>query len=194
MSLKNTKSYENLQKALAGESMARNKYTYFAQAAKANGDDEIAAAFEQMAKNEMMHAKFWFEQLYGKPTNTQECLMQAAQGEYDEWHDMYPEFAQQAREDGLEDLAVMFEKVAAIERSHEKRFMTLLAKMSQSTAPTPNTPAAETAAPKAAARPVPQKKRHGYRCQFCGAIFDDHQDVCDTCGAIGACEFIEYYE
>ncbi len=190
MSLKNTKTYENLQKALAGESIARNKYTYFAQAAKANGQEEIATAFEQMAKNEMMHAKFWFEQLHGKPTNTQECLMQAAQGEYHEWHDMYPEFAQQAREDGLNDLATMFEKVAAIERSHEKRFMTLLAKMSQPAAPAQT----EAAAPKVPATPAPQTKRHGYRCQFCGAIFDDRPDVCDTCGAIGAFEFIEYYE
>ena len=121
MDLKNSKTAENLRKALAGESMARNKYTYFAQAARANGDDEIADAFEQMAKNEMMHAKFWFEQLYGRPDNTQKCLMQAAHGEYSEWHDMYPDFARQAREEGLEDIAVMFEKVAAIERSHENR-------------------------------------------------------------------------
>ena len=92
MSIEHTKTAENLRKALAGESIARNKYTYFAQAARANGDEEIAAAFEQMAKNEMMHAKFWFEQLYGKPSDTKECLTQAAQGEYNEWHDMYPDF------------------------------------------------------------------------------------------------------
>ena len=110
MSIEHTKTAENLRKALAGESIARNKYTYFAQAAQANGDEEVAAAFEQMAKNEMMHAKFWFEQLYGKPSDTKECLAQAAQGEYSEWHDMYPDFARQAREEGLEELAVMFEK------------------------------------------------------------------------------------
>ena len=99
MDIKDTKTAENLRKALAGESIARNKYTYFAQAARASGDEEAAAAFEQMAKNEMMHAKFWFELLYGKPGDTRECLTQAAMGEYSEWHDMYPDFAAQAREE-----------------------------------------------------------------------------------------------
>ena len=131
MDIKGTQTAENLRKALAGESIARNKYTYFAMAARANGDEEVAAAFEQMARNEMTHAKFWFEQLYGKPTSTKDCLTQAAMGEYSEWHDMYPAFAAQARAEGLEDIAAMFEKVAAIERSHEGRFMTLLARLSQ---------------------------------------------------------------
>ena len=88
MDIKGTQTAENLRKALAGESIARNKYTYFAMAARANGDEEMAAAFEQMAQNEMMHARFWFELLYGKPTDTKECLTQAAMGEYGEWHDM----------------------------------------------------------------------------------------------------------
>lgn len=182
------KTMENLHKALAGESIARNKYTYFAQAARANGDDEIADAFEQMAKNEMMHAKFWFEQLFGKPTDTQDCLIQAAQGEYSEWHDMYPDFARQAREDGMENLALMFEKVAAIERSHEKRFMTLLAKLNKQPEPQ-----ASVAVPKEEEK-VPPQKRHGYRCLFCGAISPERPDVCSTCEAIGSFEFIEYYE
>ena len=103
MNLKDSKTRENLLKALAGESIARNKYTYFAQAARQSGSEEIGEAFEQMAKNEMMHARFWFEALYGKPGTPGECLMQAAQGEYGEWHDMYPGFARQAREEGLED-------------------------------------------------------------------------------------------
>ena len=107
MDIKNTQTAENLRKALAGESIARNKYTYFAQAAQAAGEEEIAAAFEQMAKNEMMHAKFWFELLYGRPADPKECLTQAAMGEYSEWHDMYPGFAAQAREEGLEEIALM---------------------------------------------------------------------------------------
>ena len=107
MELKHSKTEANLQKALAGESIARNKYTYFAQAARENGQPEIAAAFEQMAQNEMMHAKFWFERLYGKPGDVKECLTQAAQGEYAEWREMYPAFAQQAREEVMEDLGVM---------------------------------------------------------------------------------------
>lgn len=178
MDLKNTKTAENLQKALAGESIARNKYTYFAQVARTNGKEEIAAAFERMAKNEMMHARLWFEQLFGTPADTKECLMQAAQGEYDEWFRMYPEFARQAREEGLEDLAAMFMRVAAIERSHEKEFLTLLSKLSG--------PQAEA--------PAPKQKKSGYRCQFCGAIFDERPDVCDTCQAIGAFEYVEYWE
>ena len=188
MEFKDTKTAENLRKALAGESIARNKYTFYAQAARANGDDEVAAAFEQLAKNEMMHAKFWFERLFGKPGETKDCLLKSAQGEYDEWHDMYPSFAQQAREDGLEDLAVMFEKVAAIERSHEKRFLTLLAKMSA----TPEGPAEPADVPQK--RPAPPQKKKGYRCQFCGAIFEERPDVCDTCEAIGAFEYVEYFE
>lgn len=180
MGLEHTKTAENLHKALAGESIARNKYTFFAQAARDNGNEEVAAAFEQMAKNEMMHAKFWFEQLFGKPGDIKDCLTKAAQGEYKEWHDMYPEFARQAREDGLEELAVMFEKVAAIERSHEKRFMTLLTKLAA-----PGEVLEEA--------PAPPEKKEGYRCQFCGAVFERRPDVCDTCGAIGAFEYAEYY-
>ena len=186
MALEHTKTAENLQKALAGESMARNKYTYFAQAARDNGDDEIAEAFEQMAKNEMMHARFWFELLYGKPTDTKECLTQAAMGEYSEWHDMYPNFAAQAREEGLEDIAVMFEKVSAIEQNHESRFMTLLAQLSQIAPEQARAPASEESAPR--------KKKTGYRCQFCGAVFEDRPDLCDVCQAIGAFELVEYYE
>ena len=186
MPLKGTKTEENLLKALAGESIARNKYTYYAQVARENGDTHIAEAFEQMAKNEMMHARFWFEALYGKPESTDACLMQAAQGEYSEWHDMYPAFAGQARADGLEELAVMFEKVAAIERSHENRFLTLLAKR--------NSAGQEAPALQTPAKPAPKEKREGWRCQFCGAVFQKRPDVCGVCKAIGAFEYVEYYE
>ena len=131
MNLAGTKTAENLQTALAGESIARNKYSYFAQTARSNGDEEVAAAFERMAKNEMMHARFWYEQLFGTPGDTEECLEQAAQGECDEWSRMYPEFARQAREEGLEELALMFMRVAAIERGHEREFRSLLSRLTQ---------------------------------------------------------------
>ncbi len=173
MNLAGTKTAENLQTALAGESIARNKYSYFAQTARSNGDEEVAAAFERMAKNEMMHARFWYEQLFGTPGDTEECLEQAAQGECDEWSRMYPEFARQAREEGLEELALMFMRVAAIERGHEREFRSLLSRLTQ--------PEAEAA-------------KSGYRCQFCGAIFEDRPDVCGTCRAAGAFEYIEYVE
>lgn len=185
MGLKNTKTEENLRKALAGESIARNKYTYFAEIARKNGDTEVADAFEQMARNEMMHAKFWFEQLYGKGNDTISCLMQAARGEFEEWQSMYPSFAKQAREDGLEDLAIMFEKVAAIERSHENRFMALMAQMASK--------GKKEAAP-AVEQQKEKKLKDGYRCQFCGAVFEDRPDVCNVCGAIGSFEATEYYE
>ena len=175
MSLKNTKTEQNLKKALAGESIARNKYTYFAQAARANGDEDIANAFEQMAKNEMMHAKFWFEQLYGRPKDTSLCLMQAARGEYDEWHDMYPDFAKQAREEGLDDIAMMFEKVAAIERSHENRFMALMTQMMQKSKAKAEAAAAAVELPK---EEKAKELKYGYRCQFCGAIVEERTDVC----------------
>ena len=186
MDIKGTKTAENLHKALAGESIARNKYTYFAAVAKANGDEEAAAAFEQMATNEMMHAKFWFEQLFGKPTDTKQCLTQAAMGEYEEWHSMYHDFAAQAREEGLEEIAIMFEKVAAIERSHENRFMTLLAKLSQTSPEQPPFPTGE--------EPGPRQKKTGYRCQFCGAVFAERPDICGVCEAIGAFDMVDYYE
>lgn len=182
MDLKNTQTAQNLQKALAGESIARNKYTYFAQIARDNGNENVAAAFEQMAINEMMHAKFWFELINGMPKSTNSCLIKAAQGEYEEWKNMYPSFAEVARAEGFEEIAAQFEKVAAIERTHENRFMTLMAELSK---------ANNTAAP---VKEAPKQKKTGYRCQFCGAIFENPVDVCDVCHAIGSFEFVEYYE
>lgn len=186
MQLKNTKTEQNLRAALAGESIARNKYTYFADAARKNGETEIAAAFEQMAVNEMTHARLWFELLNGKPGSAQSCLQTAALGEYSEWHDMYPQFAAQARADGLEEIAVMFEHVADIERNHENRFMTLLAQMQRKDPATVSAPTKEA--------PAQRTKKQGYRCQFCGAVFDYRPDVCSTCEAIGSFEAVEYYE
>lgn len=177
MGIKDTKTFENLKMALAGESIARNKYTYFAAAARANGNEDIAVAFEEMAKNEMTHARFWFEQIYGKPTSTEECLLKAAQGEYEEWHRMYPEFAKQAREDGLEQLAIMFEHVAAIEKHHEQQFMKLFSNLKQGSA---------------SVSVEEHEEKTGYRCQFCGAVFDNRPDVCEVCQAIGAFDFIKY--
>lgn len=186
MELKNTKTEENLRKALAGESIARNKYTYFAAAARACGNEEVAAAFEEMARNEMTHARFWFEQLYGKPTDIKDCIIKAAQGEYEEWHGMYPDFAAQARKDGLDNIALMFEHVAAIERSHENRFMTLLAKLAKTDPVSVST--------EDHAKSVVRAKKLGYRCRFCGAVTAERPDVCTVCGAIGAVDAVEYYE
>lgn len=99
---------------------------------------------------------------------------------------MYPDFAAQAREEGLEEIAIMFEKVAAIERSHENRFMTLLAKLSQTSPEQPPFPTGE--------EPGPRQKKTGYRCQFCGAVFAERPDICGVCEAIGAFDMVDYYE
>ena len=127
MELKGTKTYENLKKAFAGESEARNKYTYFASKAKKDGYEQIAAIFEETALNEKEHAKIWFKILEGGAVkSTEENLKAAANGENYEWTDMYAEFAKTAREEGFDEIANKFEQVAAIEKSHEERYRALL--------------------------------------------------------------------
>ena len=124
---KGTKTEENLKKAFAGESEARNKYTYFASKAKKDGFEQIAAIFEETANNEKEHAKMWFKELHGgEIASTEENLEAAAAGENYEWTDMYAGFAKVAHEEGFEDLAKKFEMVAAIEKTHEERYLKLL--------------------------------------------------------------------
>lgn len=127
MELEGTKTLENLKTAFAGESMARNKYTYYASKAKKDGYEQLAAIFEETASNEKEHAKIWFKYLHGGDIPaTEENLKDAAEGENYEWTTMYSEFAKTAKEEGLNELAVMFEKVAGIEKEHEERYLTLL--------------------------------------------------------------------
>ena len=125
MELKGSKTEKNLQTAFAGESQARNKYTYFASVAKKEGYEQIAALFLETADNEKEHAKMWFKAL-GELGNTAENLKHAAEGENYEWTDMYAEFAKTAREEGFEAIAKQFEGVAAIEKHHEERYRKLL--------------------------------------------------------------------
>ena len=120
-----TKTEKNLWEAFAGESQARNKYTYFASAAKKAGYEQIAALFLQTAENEKEHAKLWFKAL-GQLGNTAENLLEAAQGEHFEWTDMYDRMAREAEEEGFTALAAQFRGVAAIEKSHEERYRALL--------------------------------------------------------------------
>ncbi len=127
MELKGSKTEKNLQTAFAGESMARNKYTYFASKAKKDGFVQIAAIFEETANNEKEHAKMWYKLLNGGVGTTAENLKAAADGEHYEWTEMYPTFAKEAREEGFERIAKMFEGVAAIEKEHEERYKKLLA-------------------------------------------------------------------
>lgn len=127
MKLKGSQTEKNLMTAFAGESQARNKYTYYASKAKKDGYQQIAGIFEETANNEKEHAKMWFKELHGGAVpDTAENLMDAVKGENYEWTDMYAEFAKTAREEGFDEIAEKFEGVAKIEKAHEERYRKLL--------------------------------------------------------------------
>ena len=127
MDLKDSKTYQNLMTAFAGESQARNKYTYYASKAKKEGFNQIAEIFEETANNEKEHAKMWFKLLNGGAVpSTKENLKAAAEGENYEWTDMYDSFAKEAEEEGFKEIANKFRLVAAIEKEHEERYLKLL--------------------------------------------------------------------
>lgn len=127
MELKGSKTEANLMAAFAGESQARNKYTYFASQAKKEGYEQIADIFLETAENEKEHAKIWFKKLNGNTVpKTIENLKAAAEGENFEWTTMYKEFAETAKEEGFTEIAILFEKVGAIEKEHEERYLALL--------------------------------------------------------------------
>lgn len=193
MDLKGTRTERNIKAALAGESIARNKYTYFADQARKEGDQELAAMFERMAGNESIHARIWYTTLHGAIQGNAENLRNAAAGEFQEWSDMYPEFAAIAREEGFEDLANMFERIAEIEKSHEKQFMEALVKFSKK-AKTQEAPAASVQEIEPEYEDEDEDEddepqvKDGYRCTFCGAVHETRLDVCPVCQAIGAFE------
>ena len=127
MELKGSKTEQNLMAAFAGESQARNKYTYYASKAKKEGYEQIAAIFEETALNEKEHAKIWFKLLHnGEIPSTEENLLDAAEGEAYEFNDMYPEFARVAKEEGFDHIAFLFDAVGKIEKEHEERYRKLL--------------------------------------------------------------------
>ena len=125
MELKGSKTEKNLLAAFAGESQARNKYTYFASVAKKEGYEQIAAIFLQTAENEKEHAKLWFKEL-GELGTTAENLKAAAEGENYEWTDMYAKMAEEAEEEGFKAIAAKFRAVAKVEKAHEERYLALL--------------------------------------------------------------------
>ena len=127
MELKGSKTEQNLMTAFAGESQARNKYTFFASQAKKDGYEQIAAIFQETADNEKEHAKLWFKLLNGGAIgSTEENLKAAAAGENYEWTDMYATFAKEAKEEGFDRIAKLFEEVGKIEKEHEERYLKLL--------------------------------------------------------------------
>ncbi|MBQ7957131.1 MAG: rubrerythrin family protein [Clostridia bacterium] len=130
--LKGTRTEANLMAAFAGESQARNKYTYYASKAKKDGYEQIAALFLETAENEKEHAKIWFKLLHGGAVpSTMENLEDAAAGENYEWTDMYAGFAKEAKEEGFDEIAALFEMVAKIEKEHEERYLKLLANIKE---------------------------------------------------------------
>lgn len=132
MELKGTRTEANLQAAFAGECMARSKYTYFASKAKKDGYVQIANIFEETANNEKEHAKLWYKLLNGGSIgSTTDNLKAAAEGENYEWTDMYAAFAKEAKEEGFDEIAKLFEGVAAIEKEHEERYRKLLANIEE---------------------------------------------------------------
>lgn len=173
-SIKGTKTELNLKKALQGESLARNRYTFFAEQARKEGEEDLAKLYERLAANEMMHAKLWFKLLNDGMGDLDQNLTDAAKGEQDEWRTMYPAFADQAREEGLDEVADMILRVASIEKDHEK---TLLMKAIE-----------RAGAKQEQDAPIVRREVPGYRCMFCGAVFETRQDVCPVCEAIGAFE------
>lgn len=127
MEFKGSKTEANLLAAFAGESQARNKYTYYSSQAKKDGYEQIAAIFDETANNEKEHAKLWFKYLHdGKIPDTMENLKDAAAGENYEWTEMYKEFAEVAKEEGFTEIATAFELVGKVEQEHEKRYNTLI--------------------------------------------------------------------
>ena len=126
MKLKGSRTEKNLLEAFAGESMARNKYTFYASKAKKEGYEQIASLFLETADNEKEHAKLWFKALHDGMPSTLENLLDAANGENFEWTDMYARMAKEAREEGFEELAIIFEGVGKIEKEHEERYRQLI--------------------------------------------------------------------
>ncbi len=159
-----SKSYANLMYAFAGESQARNKYTYFASVARKEGYEQIAAIFESTANNEKEHAKLWFKELGWLSDSTAENLVSAAAGEHEEWTSMYKEFAEVAKEEGYTALAERFQRVALIEKHHEDRYNALLANINNNTV---------------FHRDVTSK----WECRNCGFIYEGENalEMCPVC-------------
>ena len=161
--LKGSKTEKNLQEAFAGESMARNKYTFFASAAKKEGYEQVAALFLETAENEREHAKLHFKALAGIG-NTITNLKAAAAGEYAEWVDMYPRMANEARGEGFNAIADMFEGIAKIEKAHQERYKARLASIEEGTV-------------------FKSEEPTSWKCRNCGHIHEGTgaPDICPVC-------------
>lgn len=159
-----TKTQANLEEAFAGESMARNKYTYFSSVATKEGYHQIADIFLETANNEKEHAKLWFKELEGISDETAKNLQEAANGEHFENSEMYPRMAKEARDEGFNELAARFELVGKVEAAHEKRYLKLLERVETKTVFTSDAP-------------------DGWKCGNCGYIHmgDTAPTICPAC-------------
>ena len=158
-----TKTEKNLMEAFAGESMARNKYTYFASVAKKAGYEQIAAIFQETADQEKEHAKMWFKEFHGLG-DTAQNLKWAAEGENDEWTSMYARMADEAEEEGFPELAAKFRLVAGVEKAHEERYNKILKNLEDGNTFNGDAP-------------------NGWKCRNCGHVHygDEAPEVCPTC-------------
>ncbi|WP_424244560.1 rubrerythrin [Elusimicrobium posterum] len=165
MELKGSKTEKNLMAAFAGESQARNKYTYYAKKAKEEGYVQIAKIFKETARNEKEHAKLWFKLLHnGDIPSTLANLKDAADGENYEWTDMYATFAKDAKEEGFNDIAFLFEKVGQIEKEHEERYRTLFDNIEDN-------------------KVFNRSEKQVWQCINCGFTFEGNKvpEVCPVC-------------
>jgi len=161
--LKNSKTKANLEYAFAGESMARNKYTYFASVARKEGYEQIAAIFEETAGNEKEHAKLWFKEL-GLLGDTGANLIAAAAGEHEEWTHMYKEFSEIAAAEGFDDLSRRLARVAEVEKRHENRYLALLENLKKK-------------------RVFERKPAVRWECRNCGFVYEGEKapEICPVC-------------
>lgn len=165
MELKGSKTEKNLMSAFSGESEARNKYTFYASAARKNGYRQIADIFEETASNEKEHAEIWFKYLKGEILqNTLDCLIDAAKGEHFEWAEMYKEFAETAKEEGFNEISFIMSKVADIEKTHEERYLKLSDNIIEN-------------------RVFEKKEETEWRCRNCGHIHKGTKapGICPVC-------------
>lgn len=181
MELKGSQTEKNLKASFGGESMARNKYTFFAEKARKENHTEIAELFERMAKNESVHAQLLYTAYNGNIGDSMANLKDAMSGEYGEWSSMYPDFAKKAEEEGFTEIAEMFRKIAAIEKDHEQSFLIALTELMRSSKKTTE----KSVEKEENSRMVTVQ---GYRCMFCGSVYEKREDVCSLCGAIGSFE------
>lgn len=169
MELKGSKTEKNLKAAFAGESQARNMYSYFAEHARKEGYNQIAEIFEETAQNEQEHAKIWFNLLQEKDLNTIENLKNAAKGENYEWTEMYVKFAQDAEAEGFSKIAALFKAIAKIEKDHEERYKKLLENVLND-------------------QVFEKAQNAAWQCSNCGYVFDGKKapEKCPVCAALKA--------